>query len=146
MHTFPQKNVSHVLNLCDKHSIPATFFEIITASAFLHFHQTQCDLIVLECGIGGRYDSTNIAPHPLLSIITSIQYDHMGILGSTLEEIAMEKAGIMRPGVDVIIGPDCPPADLLRVRSHQRNDPVVDHLMRCRLRRFELALHSIRLP
>ncbi len=87
--------------------IPATFFEIVTAAAFLHFQRSQCEVIVLECGLGGRLDSTNIV-NPVLSIITSIQYDHMNILGSTLEEIALEKAGIMKPGVNVVVGPDCP--------------------------------------
>jgi dihydrofolate synthase/folylpolyglutamate synthase len=62
---------------------------------------------VLEVGLGGRLDATNII-NPELCIITSIDYDHMKILGNTLEEIALEKAGIMKPGVKVLVGPGCP--------------------------------------
>jgi dihydrofolate synthase / folylpolyglutamate synthase len=101
----------------------------VTATAFLHFQQTKCDVIVLECGLGGRLDSTNVIQDPLVSIITSIQYDHMGILGSTLEEIAMEKAGIMKAGSDVIIGPDCP-VHLLQVSQSlsQPTSPLYHNL------------------
>lgn len=60
-----------------------------------------------------------------LSIITSIQMDHMSVLGSTLEEIAIEKAGIMKPGVDVLVGPDCP-VELLQVRKYQTDPCIID--------------------
>lgn len=64
-------------------------------------------------GLGGRLDATNIVT-PALSVITAIQLDHTKILGDTIEKIAMEKAGIMKPGVDVLVGPGCP-IELLRV-------------------------------
>lgn len=80
-----------------------TEFEVVTAIAFLYFEQKQADIVVLEVGLGGRGDSTNIIENPLISIITSISYDHMDRLGSSLEEIAFEKAGIIKKGVPVVI-------------------------------------------
>ena len=96
--------------------MPATFFELTTALAFEHFRNKGCDAVVLEVGLGGKHDATNVIT-PVLSIITSIQLDHTKILGSTLEEIAREKAGIMKPGVDVIVGPHCPLL-VMKVRCH----------------------------
>lgn len=80
--------------------IPATFFEITTAIMFLYFADKQIDYLVLEVGLGGRYDATNVVL-PELSIITSISMDHINILGNTLYEIAREKAGIIKKGVPV---------------------------------------------
>ena len=74
-----------------------TFFEIATALGFLYFARRRVDAAVIEVGLGGRFDSTNVC-RPLLSIITSISLDHTQILGNTLAEIAMEKAGIVKPG------------------------------------------------
>jgi dihydrofolate synthase / folylpolyglutamate synthase len=84
-------------------SIEPSFFELTVAMAFEYFAQQQVDIAVIETGLGGRLDSTNVIT-PILSIITNIGYDHMNILGNTLEEIAMEKAGIIKPNVPVIIG------------------------------------------
>jgi dihydrofolate synthase/folylpolyglutamate synthase len=80
-----------------------TFFEITTAIAFLHFAESQVDAAVLEVGLGGRLDSTNVC-RPEVSIITSISFDHMKQLGNTLAAIAGEKAGIIKPGVPVVSG------------------------------------------
>ncbi len=80
-----------------------TYFETITAIAFLYFAERQVDLAVLEVGIGGRLDATN-ASDPLCSIITTISYDHQKYLGDTLDKIAFEKAGIIRPGRPVLSG------------------------------------------
>ncbi len=82
-----------------------TEFEIVTAIAFMYFSQKKCDIVILESGLGGRSDSTNIIDTPLLSIITTISYDHTEILGNTLTEIAYEKAGIIKKGSDVLIYP-----------------------------------------
>ncbi len=76
-------------------SVPATYFEILTAAAFLYFRRRQVDIAVLEVGLGGRLDATNIC-QPLVSVITNIARDHMAILGNTLSEIAQEKAGIIK--------------------------------------------------
>ena len=80
-----------------------TLFELETTMAFLYFEQKECDFVVLETGLGGLYDCTNIINHPLISIITSIGYDHMNILGSTLTEIAYQKAGIIKPNSHTVI-------------------------------------------
>jgi dihydrofolate synthase/folylpolyglutamate synthase len=80
-----------------------TFFEVTTAMAFLHFAQAQVDLAVLEVGLGGRLDSTNVCL-PEVCVITSISFDHVKQLGNTLAAIAGEKAGIIKPGVPVISG------------------------------------------
>jgi dihydrofolate synthase / folylpolyglutamate synthase len=87
---------------------PATFFEITTALAFAAFSRVPADILLLEVGLGGRLDCTNIIESALVSIIQPIGYDHMEHLGSTLEEIAGEKAGIMKRGVPVISGPQKP--------------------------------------
>jgi len=84
-------------------TIEPSFFELTVAMAFDYFARQKVDIAIIETGLGGRLDSTNIIT-PLLSIITNIGYDHMNILGNTLEEIAMEKAGIIKPGVPVVIG------------------------------------------
>ncbi|QDU90799.1 Folylpolyglutamate synthase [Pirellulimonas nuda] len=80
-----------------------TFFDIATAMAFLLFADRQCDVIVLEVGLGGRLDSTNVC-WPAVSVITSISLDHTKQLGDTVEQIAAEKAGIIKPGVPVVSG------------------------------------------
>lgn len=80
-----------------------SFFEITVAMAFHHFARHQVDIAVVEVGLGGRLDSTNII-HPILSVITNIGWDHMNILGNTLTDIAIEKAGIIKQGVPVVIG------------------------------------------
>lgn len=81
-----------------------TFFEIATAIAFLYFANKGVDLVILEVGLGGRLDSTNVCS-PCCTVITSISYDHMKQLGNTLPEIAAEKAGIVKPGVPLVTGP-----------------------------------------
>ena len=80
-----------------------TYFETITAMALDHFARRQVDVAVVEVGLGGRLDSTNVC-RPLVSVITSISYDHMRQLGNTLASIAREKAGIIKPGVPVVSG------------------------------------------
>lgn len=79
-----------------------TEFEVITAIAFLYFKEKQADYVVLEVGLGGRGDSTNVCKKPLISVITSISYDHTDRLGDTLAEIASEKAGIIKDGCPVV--------------------------------------------
>jgi dihydrofolate synthase/folylpolyglutamate synthase len=82
-----------------------TEFEIITALAFQYFFEQSCDIVVLEVGLGGRFDSTNIIDTPLAAVITTISYDHKDRLGNTLGEIAYEKAGIIKPDGDVVLYP-----------------------------------------
>lgn len=84
---------------------PITFFEITTATGFLAFSRTPADYTLLEVGLGGRLDATNVIVRPELCIITPISLDHQQYLGNTVAEIAGEKAGIIKRGVPVIIGP-----------------------------------------
>ena len=84
-------------------SLSPSFFELTTAMAFKYFADEQVDIAVVEVGLGGRLDCTNII-RPLLSIITNISFDHTGFLGDTLAKIAGEKAGIIKPGVPVVVG------------------------------------------
>ena len=84
-------------------TIQPSFFEITWALALTHFIAEKCEICVIETGLGGRLDSTNIIT-PILSIITNISIDHVAILGNTLEEIALEKAGIIKEGIPVVIG------------------------------------------
>ncbi len=79
-----------------------TEFEVVTAIAFVWFAEQQADFVVLEVGLGGRGDSTNVVSDPLVCMITSIGWDHMDRLGNTLGKIAGEKAGIIKPGIPVI--------------------------------------------
>ncbi len=83
---------------------PITFFEIFTCAAFLAFSRVKADWLLLETGMGGRLDTTNVIAKPAATIITTISYDHMKFLGDTLPQIAAEKAGIMKPGVPCVIG------------------------------------------
>lgn len=82
-----------------------TYFEITTVAAFLAFVREKADWTLLEVGLGGRHDATNVVDHPRLTIITTIDLDHQQFLGETLAEIAYQKAGIIKRGVPVIIGP-----------------------------------------
>ena len=84
---------------------PITFFEITTAAAFLAFARAPADVVLLETGLGGRLDATNLLRHPAATAITPISLDHQTFLGDTLAAIAGEKAGILKPGAPAIIGP-----------------------------------------
>ncbi len=90
-----------------------TFFEMMTALAMLHFRNVGADVAVYETGLGGRLDATNIVS-PEVSVITSISIDHAATLGDTIEKIATEKAGIIKPGIPVVVAPQAEP-DAMRV-------------------------------
>ncbi len=85
--------------------IQPTEFEAVTAAAFLYFKRKNCDFVVLEVGLGGRLDSTNVIVAPYVSVITSISLDHTAILGETVEEIAAEKCGIIKFGAETVAYP-----------------------------------------
>ncbi|MDQ3120747.1 MAG: bifunctional folylpolyglutamate synthase/dihydrofolate synthase [Verrucomicrobiota bacterium] len=104
-----------------------TFFEIATALGLQHFHAQRCELIVLETGLGGRLDATN-AVTPVVSVITPIDYDHQRWLGSTLAEIAFEKAGIIKPGVPVV---------------SSAQEPVVEKVLRARANDCKAAIRFV---
>ncbi len=96
---------------------PITVFEITTAAAFLLFSETPADVLLLEVGLGGRFDSTNVIESPAACVITPVSMDHMDFLGDTLAKIAFEKAGILKAGVPAIIAPQ--EDDALRVIETQ---------------------------
>ena len=89
---------------------PPTFFEFATAAAFVLFRDAEVEIAVLEVGLGGRLDSTNVVT-PIAAAITSIDFDHQAQLGTTLEAIAREKAGVIKPGIPVVCGPLPAPAE-----------------------------------
>lgn len=89
----------------EKEDLGPTEFEFITALALEWFADEDCQAVVLETGLGGRLDSTNVVEKPLVSVITSISLDHTAILGDTIEKIAFEKSGIIKPGCPVVVSP-----------------------------------------
>ena len=102
-----------------------SFFELMTAMAFLQFARRGCDAAVVEVGLGGRLDATNIVT-PAVSVITSIGLDHCEMLGDTLAAIAREKAGIIKPGVPVVMGCLPPEAEaVVRAVAAERGAPLV---------------------
>ncbi len=94
------QHINHVMDECPD----LTFFETTTMVAFLAFAEAKLDCAILEVGLGGRLDATNVIPSPELAIITRVAFDHMGVLGHTLGAIASEKAGIIKPGTRLITG------------------------------------------
>jgi dihydrofolate synthase/folylpolyglutamate synthase len=104
--------------------IDPSFFEITVAMCFEHFAEQQVDIAVIETGLGGRLDSTNII-YPELSVITNIGWDHMNILGDTLEKIAFEKAGIIKKNIPVVIGETQPEIKHVFIdKAAQENSPI----------------------
>src|SRR5690606_6487380 len=88
-----------------------TYFELVTAMAFLHFARQEVDVAVVEVGLGGRLDATNVL-QPLVSVITHLELEHTALLGNSLREIAAEKGGIVKPGVPVVSAPQAPEAQV----------------------------------
>jgi len=109
------------------HDDSPTEFEIVTAIAFVYFKKKKADFIVLEVGLGGRGDSTNIIKEPLVSVITSISFDHMDRLGNTIEKIANEKAGIIKKGIEVVANTNNEDATKVMVSvADKMNAPLYD--------------------
>ena len=105
---------------------PITFFEITTAAAYLAFAREPADIVLLETGLGGRLDATNVVDKPLVSVITPVSLDHQQFLGTTLAAIAGEKAGIIKSGVPVVIAPqDDEAKDVLQDRADALGAPAV---------------------
>ena len=106
-------------------AIRPSFFELCVAMAFDHFAKQKVDIAIVEVGLGGRLDSTNVIT-PLLSVITNISYDHMNLLGDTLPQIAFEKAGIIKPGIPVVVGETHPESAPVFVQKAQETaSPLV---------------------
>ncbi|WEW55477.1 folylpolyglutamate synthase [Emydomyces testavorans] len=107
-------------------ALGATQFELLTATAFEIFHQEQVEVGIVEVGLGGRLDATNILTNVLASIISKLGYDHQAILGNTIEEIATEKAGIIKPGVPCVVdGTNAPEAKrVITAHAQQVGAPI----------------------
>jgi len=105
-HLIEEEALLAVLEECERanNGEPITFFEITTVAAFLAFDRTPADFTLLEVGLGGRNDTTNVVRHPAVTAITPISLDHQAFLGDTIAQIAGEKAGILKPGVPAVIG------------------------------------------
>ena len=105
---------------------PITYFEITTVAAMLAFAETEADFTLLEVGLGGRLDATNVIAAPKLSIITPVDLDHQSFLGDTLTAIAAEKAGIIKRGVPCIVGPQHADAlDVIEVQAAKMGAPLI---------------------
>ena len=107
---YTERVLSAVREMVEEGCDSPTEFEVVTTIALLYYKEKKADIAILEVGLGGRGDSTNVVPKPLICAITSISYDHMDRLGNTLGEIAADKAGIIKPGVPVISNVDAPEA------------------------------------
>jgi dihydrofolate synthase/folylpolyglutamate synthase len=124
-------------------TIKPSFFEITVAMAFQHFAEQQVDVAVIEVGLGGRLDSTNIIT-PELSIITNISWDHMNMLGYTLPQIAGEKAGIIKEGVPVVIGErDDITAPVFEKKAAEKKAPLYFAESRFSVSGFEVSWNAL---
>jgi dihydrofolate synthase/folylpolyglutamate synthase len=122
-----EEELSDTLEECERVNAgePITFFEITTAAAFLAFSRHRADALVLEVGLGGKYDATNVVARPRVTIITPIGLDHAEFLGEQIEGIAAEKAGIVKPGVPLIVGPqEDTPRDVILRRADALSAPA----------------------
>ena len=105
---------------------PITYFEITTVAGLLAFAETPADWLLLETGLGGRLDATNVIDQPALTVITPISIDHTQFLGETLAEIAGEKAGILKPGVPCVVGPQPDAAmEVIETRAARLGAPLI---------------------
>ncbi|MDP2062246.1 MAG: folylpolyglutamate synthase/dihydrofolate synthase family protein [Phaeovulum sp.] len=126
----PEPMLAALLDECEAANLgqPITFFEITTCAAFMGFARTAADYTLLEVGLGGRLDATNVLPRPALTIITPVSIDHQQYLGETLPEIAGEKAGILKRGVPCIVGPQQPEAlAVIESRAARLGAPLCAH-------------------
>ena len=119
--------ISHLIGIVEsieQEENRPTYFEICTALSLLYFKDKKADFAVIEVGLGGRYDATNLV-HPLVSVITSISYDHVNILGDTLEKIAFEKAGIIKNHVPLVTGAQGTALDVITQQAIHHESPVI---------------------
>ena len=124
-----------------------TLFETLTAMAFVHFKDSKTDFQIVEVGLGGKLDSTNVVD-PTVSVITPISFDHMHILGNTLSEIATEKAGIIKTGVPVVVAPQSrEPMEVIRNVARTKDAPMleVQSEFEWRLETRDLKKQSVRI-
>ncbi len=114
-----------IIETAEKNAIHVTEFEILTALAFIYYEREKIDFAIIETGLGGRLDATNIIKNPLLSIITTIDYDHVDRLGDTIDKIAFEKAGIIKPHVPIITLKDNNGLEVIKEKAFQSNSELI---------------------
>ncbi|MGB9764681.1 MAG: bifunctional folylpolyglutamate synthase/dihydrofolate synthase [Candidatus Saccharicenans sp.] len=135
-HMIPEKDFGHLLKEIEKQEKKLkkmgrltgalTFFEILTVAAFLYFRQKKVELAVLEVGMGGRYDATNVVV-PLTSVITTISYDHQQYLGRSLKQIALEKAGIIKEKIPCVCGVKNQPAiEVIKKKCQEQQAHLIE--------------------
>jgi dihydrofolate synthase/folylpolyglutamate synthase len=115
-----EDELAEVLDECERANAgaPITYFEITTAAALVAFSRRPADALILEVGLGGKYDATNVIARPRVCVVTPVGLDHQEFLGSSLADIAAEKAGIIKPGIPVVVGPqDDGPRDVITRRA-----------------------------
>lgn len=138
-----EPELADVLDVCERvnRGQPITEFEITTAAAFLAFARRGADVLLLETGLGGRLDATNVIERPRLTALAPISLDHQAFLGDRIEQIAFEKAGILKPGVPCIVGPQ-PPAAIAVIEQRARaiGAPLTVHGCDWRARRVGARL------
>ncbi len=125
-----EEYLTEILEECEKANggAPITFFEITTCAAFLAFARTPADWTLLEVGLGGRLDATNVVDRPRLTIVTPVSIDHQQYLGETLAEIAGEKAGILKRGVPCVVGPqEAAGLEVIEARAARLGCPLLVH-------------------
>ncbi|WP_420837130.1 bifunctional folylpolyglutamate synthase/dihydrofolate synthase [Alexandriicola marinus] len=125
-----EDHLTEVLDRCyaANGDAPITYFEITTCAAFLAMAETPADWTLLEVGLGGRLDATNVLDRPALTIITPVDLDHQSFLGDTIEQIAGEKAGIIKRGVPCVVAPQHEAArDVIEARAERLGAPLLFH-------------------
>ena len=117
--------VGMIVELSNLHDIHLTEFEILTILAFVYFHEHNVDFVVLETGLGGRLDATNVVKKPIITIITTIDIDHVDRLGNTIEQIAFEKAGIVKNNIPVVTLKNNNGIDIIAKTSQEKQSPLI---------------------
>ncbi|MDE2228490.1 MAG: bifunctional folylpolyglutamate synthase/dihydrofolate synthase [Alphaproteobacteria bacterium] len=126
----PEKMLGALLAECERANAgqPITFFEITTAAAFLAFAREDADIALIEVGLGGRFDATNVITKPAIAVLTPISLDHQHFLGETVAAIAFEKAGILKLGTPVVVGPQpAEAATVIAARAAELRAPLYRH-------------------
>lgn len=110
--------LNHIFNICEENNIELSYFELITTAAFIYFDQNKVDIGILEVGMGGRWDATNVIT-PLISVITNVSLDHTKYLGNTVKEIAIEKAEIIKKNGIVVTAAENEALEVIKQKSRE---------------------------
>ena len=119
-----QEIYEKIIPVIQKENIEISFFEFFTILALVYFYKEKVDIVLMEVGLGGLYDSTNIV-QPMISVITSIGYDHMQVLGNTLEDIAKQKAGIIKKNSETVYMMQKPEIDKIIIKTCQEKQNIL---------------------